>query len=177
MKYFLINEDFSSTEDVWIVQSEKDLWFELIDKKKEPSQINIEITSDGFRNNLQLVDYSLMLDSKAKMLLESLQPASFSAVKFTPKIDEAYFFVISLKDITCVDEKKSVFELYDKDNAPNKKMIGRYYDFEKLVIDTSRVPKDLHIFRIDKYEAIIISEELKNAFQKNKLEGLSYTRV
>jgi hypothetical protein len=87
-----------------------------------------------------------------------------------------YFILVVTRLIRCIDEKASQIDLWTpEDGVPEK--VGQYSSVQYLHIDRSRVG-DAQIFRLQDWEVVIIvSEELKDALERIKATGMSFTEV
>jgi hypothetical protein len=92
--------------------------------------------------------------------------------------DKQDLFLIQIKNIVeCVDESKSIFKKFHKNHPVRPDMAGTYEYFEKLVIDKSKT-KGHHIFRIKNYEIwVIVSEKIKNEFNRLNIQGAKFVEV
>ena len=82
------------------------------------------------------------------------------------------------REIECVDETKSIFVKWEKDDPIRPDKAGEYESFEKLVLNPLDIPEDAHIFRLKKYDIlIVISEKLKLLLEENKVSGLQYKKL
>ena len=90
---------------------------------------------------------------------------------------QGYSVMIIETQLDCVDEIKSDFKKYEVDDPVRPDRVGEYRVFTNLVIDPSKTDGH-HIFRIKKHlNSIIVSEEVKNRFEKAGVEGAIFESV
>ena len=90
---------------------------------------------------------------------------------------QGYSVMIIETQLDCVDEIKSDFKKYEVDDPVRPDRVGEYRVFSNLVIDPSKTDGH-HIFRIKKHlNSIIVSEEVKNRFEKAGVEGAIFESV
>ncbi|MBK8254928.1 MAG: hypothetical protein IPK82_20000 [Polyangiaceae bacterium] len=82
-----------------------------------------------------------------------------------------------LRIVNCVDERLSKFTKWTlKDHRAD--LAGQYHSITRLILDTNRIPKDAHIFRLWGFRvALIVSEELREAMQHVGCKGADFREV
>jgi hypothetical protein len=85
-----------------------------------------------------------------------------------------YRFIQCLRSLDCVDKGRSTFDIYE-DDAPVPARRGEYSAFTKLMIDTSRVPPNAHMFFIEKWRVRpIVSEAVKDVLTAASEIGVKF---
>ncbi len=97
-------------------------------------------------------------------------------IKVLPE-EKPYYILNILNIIDCVDREKSKFTVWtEEDNRPDK--LGKYFGFDKMVLDHSKVPDGVHLFRVFEYKIVAVaSKELVQEFEKNKIKGFNLVPV
>jgi hypothetical protein len=86
-------------------------------------------------------------------------------------------FVQCLRAVDCVDEGRSIFDLFEED-APTPAMRGEYSGFRPLIIDVSKVSVNTHMFFIERWRVRpIVSETLKEALLSSGDVGVDFVPV
>lgn len=89
----------------------------------------------------------------------------------------SYYILHFWDEVDCVDESKSEFKKFKIDDKIRPDLAGQYSAFFKLIIDTSRT-SNKHIFRISRNSTkIIVSDEVKYQFEKNRITGVEFINV
>jgi hypothetical protein len=91
--------------------------------------------------------------------------------------EKPYYILNILNVIDCVDREKSKFTLWtEADERPD--LLGEYYRFDKMVLDRSKIPEGVHLFRVYGYDIVaVITKELAQEFEKNKIKGFKLVPV
>jgi hypothetical protein len=93
-----------------------------------------------------------------------------------PGMKEQYFIMVIKNKIDCVDESRSIFSKFEKDDEVRPDLAGEYREIGILKINTTVVDKA--IFRLDKFNVyIIINGDLKRKLEKAKLTGVKFSPV
>ncbi len=136
----------------------------------EKDTYELEVYQNGEEMDLTLTEaFGLLVASeKVKKLFEAVPDA---AVRFIPvtitnkKVSTNYYLMITMLKIDAVDQKKSDFTRYEKNDPVRPDFAGKYSGFYKLVIDESKAAGH-SIFRIEGYDVTIIaSEVVKQKFE------------
>lgn len=86
---------------------------------------------------------------------------------------KSYNILNILNIIDCVDRKLSKYTLWtEEDNRPD--LLGTFRSFDKMVLDRSKVPKGVHLFRVYGFDVVTaVTKELVEEFEKNKIKGFN----
>jgi hypothetical protein len=77
-----------------------------------------------------------------------------------------------------VDESKSEFLKFEINDPVRPDKAGHYRRITKLIIDESKIEKDVEIFRLKKFNVtVIINENLKTKLQNNNIKGIKFREV
>lgn len=89
---------------------------------------------------------------------------------------DQYLILVATKLIHCIDEKASAVQFWmPEDGLPEK--VGQYYAVDDLHIDPTKVG-DARTFRTAGWPlALIIRENIKEALERVKATGLTFTQV
>ena len=89
---------------------------------------------------------------------------------------DQYFILVATRLIRCIDEKASRVQFWTpEDGAPHK--VGTYYAVDDLRIDKARVGS-ARVFRPEGWPGtLIISEDIKNAWEHARATGAKFTEV
>lgn len=92
-------------------------------------------------------------------------------------LHSGYFILVATKAVRCVDERRSDFIKWEvNDNRPDK--VGEYRMISKLSLDSSLIPHDLKIFRIQGWQqALIVSESLAKSLRNCVELGIHFESV
>ena len=121
--------------------------------------------------------YSVPIVSKRLANLLSDYSDDIQLIPATVEGIKKDYHILNVKyKIECLDEKRSQFQKFEKDNEIRPDLEGHYEAVHLLLIDPCKVYRN--IFRIDKYDiVIIVSELVKNRLEKAKLSGLKFKLV
>jgi hypothetical protein len=111
-------------------------------------------TTEGYA--VPIVSYEL---KKALDFIDDLQfiPVTIEYVK--------YYIMVVCSIVDCVDETRSEFDIYEKDDLVRPDKAGDYKSFYKLKIDETKA-KNNKVFRLKRYDiVIVINEEIKNIIE------------
>lgn len=88
-----------------------------------------------------------------------------------------YEVINLLRTLDCLDEYRSRFELYEPGyHRPHK--IGHYKDVWEAHMDASRIPPNVHAFRVARwYGPFIVSETMRHAMERAGCYGASFRDV
>jgi hypothetical protein len=142
------------------------------------SALTISVRYDGKPLDWTFADFDMPVVSKrTATLLRNICRDDFQSFDATIEGYGGDFVVLNfLKVIRCMDEQKSDILFWRKeDGLPDK--IGKYKQVANLRIDSSKV-RDANIFRIAGWKiALIVSEKIKNEFQREKITGVRFVGV
>lgn len=197
MRFYLLRDD------MWLEKSSK-RWifdrfkyptaranFEFVDpptEYMEPCIYPIDLRRDGLPT-----DFSFTMDSgnvpiiseKARSALSGLPEIEdpFRNVVIEPirienkNVDQDYFVMIIETQLDCVDEEKSEYQKYEKNDPVRPDKAGQYRSFFNLIIDPSKTVNH-HIFRLKKHlSSIIVSEEVKRRLEAAGVTGAVFESV
>ncbi|WP_312531721.1 imm11 family protein [Paracoccus sp. (in: a-proteobacteria)] len=197
MKYFRLVDDMweETSQDRWIFgrfkyETER-ANYEFIDPPIEymaPCTYPIELRREG-----KPTDFSFTMDpgnvpilsTKAKNALAGIPEVDrpYHDVVIEPicientKVVGTYFVMIIETQVACVDEARSRFEKYIKDDPVRPDKAGQYRYFYELVLDPTKT-ESRHIFRLkDHLSTIIVSEEVKLRFENAGVTGAKFESV
>ncbi|MFP2934744.1 imm11 family protein [Pyxidicoccus sp. 3LG] len=89
---------------------------------------------------------------------------------------DPYFILVVTRLVRCIDEETSRIRRWTpEDGLPEK--VGQYKSIENLHVDKARVG-DARVFRPEGWKVdIIVSEELKEALERIRATGVTFTEV
>ncbi|AKQ63651.1 hypothetical protein A176_000563 [Myxococcus hansupus] len=89
---------------------------------------------------------------------------------------DQYLLLVATKLIRCIDEKASKVQFWKpEDGLPAK--VGQYYAVDDLRIDTTKVG-GAKVFRTEGWtQALIVSDDLKQALERARATGVKFTAV
>lgn len=89
-----------------------------------------------------------------------------------------YEIINVISRVNCIDWEKSEIELWQKGNKVRPDLAGKPHVIRKLLIDPSAVDHHQHVFRLQDWEiSIIVSEEVKEAFDAVRVSGVNFRLV
>ncbi|RFZ84317.1 hypothetical protein DYU05_01440 [Mucilaginibacter terrenus] len=143
-------------------------------------ELFITTRKKGIPLDFTIADFELLIvNDKVKDLI-SEEEVQFIPVKLEaqPDVKLNYSLMVINNEIECVDENKSVFMKWEKDDLVRPDLAGEYEFFEKLVLDPDNIPQQAHIFRLKNYHiSIVISEKLKLLFEESNVSGIKYQKL
>ncbi|MCW9715921.1 Imm43 family immunity protein [Avibacterium sp. 21-594] len=179
MKYYRLLDDIDYPNRWYLGGIHSiDNW-KLINAEIHETNLIIRLIQDG-----EELDYTTMVPFNVpivsedfKVLIENTNGLSFIPVKIeNKKTIKKYFAMVIHNEIDCVDENRSEFTKFEKDDPIRPDLAGEYDSFYKLKLDYSKINKAL--FRLGKFSvAIIISESIKKEIIKNALTGAEFKEV
>lgn len=91
---------------------------------------------------------------------------------------DSHVILNSTRSVSCIDETRSEFELFDEDSA-RPELAGEYHVFYVLRLDPRRVPPDAQMFRLAEYtEALVVSEPMKRLLEDvGANDGITFEAV
>jgi hypothetical protein len=145
---------------------------------KDPGPLRIPCTEPGTP-----LDYSIgglnvpIVHARVAEVFTRLAP---HAVQLLPvEIEgqtEPYFILVVTRVVRCIDETVSeIVRWTEEDGIPD--MVGVSRSVRNLHIDKSRAGNE-HLFRLQDWEVgILVSEPLKDALERSRATGLTFTEV
>jgi len=127
-----------------------------------------------------MADFELLIVNEKVKNLVSEDEVQYIRVKLEEDrySDTNYYLMVVNEEIECVDEDRSLFLKWEKDNGTRPDLAGEYKSFEKMVLNPTDIPKGADIFRIKKYDiVIVVSERLKFLFEENKISGVKFEKL
>ena len=104
--------------------------------------------------------------------LKTIGEGNFQIFPVTVLPEEKPYFILNILNvIDCVDRELSKYNLWtEEDDRPDK--LGKFRSFDKMILDRSKVPKGVHLFRVYGYQIVaVVRRELVEEFEKNKIKG------
>lgn len=183
MKYYRLVEDMARYNKWYLTEvsniSHEEQWnftmkpFYSIDKELLLS-IKIDGEQTDFTENLT---YDIPIISHK--LREILHPYGISTSKVNiqnKNVIEDYY-AIGVDIIDCVDEDKSKYIKYEKDDLARPDKAGDYKVFNKMVLNLNKI-NGKHIFRIKGYLVyLVVSEEIKSIIENNNVVGCLFDEI
>jgi hypothetical protein len=143
-------------------------------------QLFVKTRRKGLSLDFTMADFELLIiNEKVKNLIAN-EEVQFIPVKLEeePNSKINYYLLVVNKEIECVDESESIFVKWGKDDSIRPDKAGKYKSFEKLILNPDGIPEEANIFRLKKYDRlIVISEKLKLWFEENKVSGIKYKKL
>ena len=183
MDYYRLNTDiyFPNRWFLGDIIKVKDEWAFMqgrpVDEKKFKN-LKVEVYEKGA--SMDFTETSAFIapivsEKFAACLSEYMDEVQLIPVK-VPKSKEQYFIMVVKNKIDCVDESKSIFSKFEKDDSVRPDLAGEYREMGVLKIKTTVVDKA--IFRLDKFNVyIIINGEVKSKLEKAKVTGARFLLV
>jgi hypothetical protein len=186
MKYFRILDDLYQTNRWFLGEVNFDHPFEFWHyvaageiKKKIKEDLIISMREKGSPLDFTMADFELLIVNKKTADLfrkEDVQLISVKIQQFESK--EQYFILVIKKEFECVDESNSEFLKFAINDPIRPDRAGHYRRITKLIIDESKIEKDVEIFRLKKFDvAVIINENLKRKLESNNTKGIKFREV
>jgi hypothetical protein len=147
-----------------------------------PSQIssvpNIDIDIPGVALDFTLTTRIVPVASKQlAQVVSKFAGDTVQRIPVTISGHEGYEILNIVRSVDCLDESRSEYTKWrEADERPD--LIGHYRMVSVLHIDTSRVPSDLHIFRIKWWNvALVVSSELVRAVKSGHALGPKFSLI
>lgn len=183
MRYFRILDDINFTNRWYLGDvSHDDNWIFTNGKpvSKDWDKLSLEVYQDGDEMDFTLTEGYLVpiVSENFKKKVTDVKGIEFFPVSIHKKqIKNKYYVMVVTQTADAVDESKSEFEKFEKDDAVRPDKAGEYRAFVKLVIDPPKA-KGREIFRLKKFDiAIIVSEHLKKKITDDRLSGATFEEV
>jgi|RhiMetdeSRZDD1v2_1073273.scaffolds.fasta_scaffold09940_3 uncharacterized protein DUF1629 len=164
--------DINKVEDEWAFKQGKP-----VDEKKFQN-LTVKITKKGA--SMDFTETSAFIapivsEKFAECLSGYKDEIQLIPVK-VPATKEKYFIMVVKNTIDCVDESKSMFSKFKKDDSVRPDLAGEYREIGILKINTSVVDKA--IFRLGKFDiCIIVNGDIKRELEKAKVTGARFLLV
>ena len=187
MDYYEITDELYIPKKRWFLGSinfdgEWDFWKYVSPGKVDVPQKELFVTArkKGVPIDFTMADFDLLIVNEKVKNLISDDEAQFIPVKLEadPDSNINYYLMVITEEIECVDERKSIFVKWLIDDPIRPDKAGKYKFFEEMVLNPVDIPAEANIFRLKKYDiVIVISEKLKLLFEENKVSGLQYKKL
>ena len=187
MNYYELLDELYVPKKRWSLGSinfdgEWDFWKYISPGKVDIPQKELFVTTrkKGLPIDFTMADFELLVINERVKNLISDEEVQFIPIKLEadPISKINYYLMVVNKEVECVDESKSVFVKWLKDDPIRPDKVGKYKSFEKLILNPIQIPKEANIFRLKKYDiVIVISEKLKLLFEENKISGVQYKKI
>jgi len=182
MKYYRILDDLD-VPNRWLLgeinfQSMQEMWNYTRSGEVFPSQneLVVNIKKKGSPIDFTFADFDVIIINEKLSKLLNLNEVQLIPIKID-RNENNHFLMVTKLEFDCVDEQNSEFLKYEIDDIARPDLVGDYRNFFKLIIDPILV-NESNIFRVKKYDvAIIVSEKLKNVFEKNYIRGIKFKEV
>ncbi|MCW9715922.1 imm11 family protein [Avibacterium sp. 21-594] len=184
MKYYRLSEDMEILNKWYLGEINDSLYIEqwgftMFPHYSIDKEMSVPIEIHGIKTDFteNLVYGVPILSPKAKDVLLHYD-IIFSAVNV---LDNGRFFstyyAIGVDIIDAIDEEKSKYIKYKKDDPVRPDREGDYKYFDKIVLNSSKIDGK-HIFRIKGYSIyLVISEELKLRIESAGLTGFYFEEI
>jgi hypothetical protein len=144
-------------------------------KVKKPKTIpSITFTTRKFED-MPWCGILQVVSAKLRDLIEKEFPghAQFVPLRVTGKSSDLEFFAVNwLHVVDCIDLAKSEV-LSSETNAQG----DVEYDFDRIVIDSKRVPESVFVYRLRHMEVTVMCDTLvRDAFRKHKITGPQFRK-
>ncbi|RTQ90136.1 MULTISPECIES: imm11 family protein [Stenotrophomonas] len=153
----------------------------------EPGRYSLQVKHDGAQRDFSLAGYASVpiVSARFRNALEGLpevdEPHANTVME--PVVIEgqrargSYFVLIVETCVDCVDESRSAFEKFERDDPVRPDLAGQYRAFAKLVLDGGKVGS-WHIFRLGGFgAALIVSEEVKSRLERAGVTDVIFEQV
>lgn len=164
--------DINNVDDDWVFIEGKP-----VDEKKFKN-LRVKISKKGA--SMDFTETSAFIapivsEKFAECLSDYKDEVQLIPVK-VPATKEQYFIMVVKNKIDCVDESKSFFSKFEKDDSVRPDLAGEYREIGILKINTSVVDKA--IFRLDKFDlCIIVNGDVKRKLEKAKVTGARFMLI
>ncbi|MCP3139214.1 imm11 family protein [Pyxidicoccus xibeiensis] len=167
-----LDERGQEVEDPWMFRAGRPVHVEGL--------LTIPIEGRGRRLDFSTAGIGVtpIVHARVASIFEELAP---NDVQFIPVNvqgrSEEYFILVATKLIRCIDDEASSEVLYWKpeDERPDK--FGQYRSVSGMRIDRTKVG-DAKVFRTWGWKiALIVSEDIKNALEREKVTGTWFSEV
>jgi hypothetical protein len=153
----------------------------------EPGTWKVPVYQDGIETDFSIngANGSPVISQKLKDALADIPEIQvpyrhtvIEPVEITNReVSTNYYVMITEDRLDCVDEERSEFQKFEKNDPIRPDLCGNYRTFFNLVIDPKRA-QGRNIFRIQRREsALIVSEEIKKRFEAVGATGAVFDSV
>ena len=141
-------------------------------------QLEISVKEEGIPLDFTFADFGILIVNEKTANLFNDNEVQLIPIRLKGYKNINKYFVMVVKNVLdCVDENKSVFTKWEKDNPIRPDKAGQYKSIYKLVIK-SELANGHNIFRIKNYDVIIaISETLKKRLEELRITGIKFKKV
>lgn len=132
---------------------------------------------DVLQNHLMLPIYSLnLVNALNKNGVEGIQYLPIKIINYNTECINEFFIANILNYIEAFDTEKSDFNCFSQD-FPNLNVRGKIAGVKKFVLKKEKII-GVNIIRLKEYkQRFFVSENFKEAFEKNKFTGYSFKEV
>lgn len=181
MKYFKLNDDVNVPGRWYLGEVyEVDNWQLLSSLPPQHSGYSLELVRDGSEMDFTFSEiYGLPIVSRrAKDVLDDIDGLAFIPVEVKgKKCSSSYFVLVIEKTIECVDEVRSEFEMFEKDDPVRPDLAGSFSGFFCLKVDSNKIMGE-DFFRIKRHEiSVIVSQRVKNRLESIGATGMYFSDV
>ena len=181
-KYYQIEDDLS-IENRWMV-GELNLpvsfaWDDIESKSLIDAvnwKINVLLKGDPL--DVTVIDFGLLMVKKSFIHLLPANEIDYKQIKIKNDKGGDIFYLLAVKNIIeCVDRNKSEYTLWEDGNDIRPDLAGKYKSIYKLRINYKKVTP-FSILIVKEYKFFrIVSKEVKEQFEKQKLKGITFIEV
>ncbi len=190
MTYYLLRQD-TSIRDRWVLGPVRnvDNWRLIAPPVElmEPGGYTVDVRQEGVEVDYTLAGYAgaPVLSAKACAALAGLAEVDVPHrhVVLAPLVvvgrhsQQTCALMIVETRLDCVDERRSEFERFERDDPVRPDLAGQYQCFFNLVVDPARTASR-HIFRLEKYPgALVVSGDVKARFERAGVVGARFDSV
>ncbi|MFP2957966.1 imm11 family protein [Myxococcus sp. 1LA] len=158
-------------EDPWVFRAGRPI--------QVAGPLTIPIDEPGRAQDFSLAGVGLtpIVHVKVATLLVELAPDDVQTIPVRIKgHPDQYLILVATKRIRCIDERASKVQFWEpEDGLPEK--VGQYYAVDDLRIDATKVG-EAKVFRTEGWtQALIVSEDIKQALERMRATGAKFTQV
>lgn len=187
MQYFEVEADYEHFSDRWFLDDPVNEQGDLIDPREfryghrynGSKPVHLPVDRPGWEVAFNLGPFNMpVITKEVGEILGRLAKNEIERfpVSVGPQRGNGWEIMNAISTVPCVDERKSHFTRFGND-APQKRLIGKYQMFLKLRIDPAKAAGH-HIFRIkDWVVALIVSDEIRRALIPVKNLGIVFLPV
>lgn len=120
------------------------------------------------------VAFAIYINEKIVSCLKAVGETNFQLIPIVVYPGEKPYYILNILNIIdCVDRENSIFRLITEgDERPD--LLGEFYTFDKMILDRTKVPKDVRIFRLKGYNLpVFVTKELAEEFKKQNIQGFT----
>lgn len=145
---------------------------------KVPGVVTVPIQYEGPEIDFTLAGFDVpVVRSELLDAMVGLDPKGIQRVRCAIPAHPGFEILVATRAIACVDERGSKFVKWTEDDGrPDK--TGSYRMFTRLVIDDLKIPKGVHIFRVEGWTiALVVSEDMKQVMESTGCSGIVFEEV